>query len=190
MLTVPHKEKVLRHVRATSTDLDAPKQPPAGQGITARNPVRRGWAHYSRYGAAQPVLPKVRQAPWQRLWTWAKRRHPPKRQAVGESALCSARRLVDMLGRKGGTGEARRHPDHPLHEGHREACPLGPSPAPRLDGAQEAAREKGNLRATTAEAAPETGIPMRAVSHPMHRGRQHRNGSSSPYKPRGNRRDQ
>jgi hypothetical protein len=115
---------------------------------------------------------------------------PEPKQARGESPLCSERRLLDILGRQGGTGEARRNPDHTLHQGHREAFPLGPSPAPIRDGAQEAARGKGTLRETTAEAAPATGIPMRAVSHPMHSGRQHRNGSSSPYKSRWLRRPQ
>jgi RNA-directed DNA polymerase len=67
LLTVPQKEKVLKHVRATSTYLDAQKQTPAGPVIKARNPVIRGWAHYSRYCAAKHVFQKVRQAQWQML---------------------------------------------------------------------------------------------------------------------------
>jgi len=76
LLTVPQQEKVLKHVRATRAYLDAQKQTPAGQVIKARHPVRRGWAHSYRYCAAKHVLQKVRHAPWQMLWTWAKRRHP------------------------------------------------------------------------------------------------------------------
>jgi RNA-directed DNA polymerase len=78
VLTVPQKEKVLKHVRATRTSLDAQKQTPAGQVSKALHPVIRGWANYSRYCAAKHVCQKVRQAQWQMLWTWAKRRHPHK----------------------------------------------------------------------------------------------------------------
>src|SRR4029077_6775024 len=58
-----------------------------------------------------------------------------------------------------------------------------------LDRAQEATGGKGNLRETTADTAPETGIPMRSLSHTVYYGGKHRNGSYSPYKPRWNRRD-
>ena len=189
-LTVPHKAKGLRHVRATRASLDAPKPTPAGQGSKARNPVIRGWANVLSVLCGQTRLSKGSTGPMAEALDAGETPTPAYKQDVGESPLFSERRLLDMLGRQGGTGEARRHPDHTLHEGHREACPLCPSPAPILDGAQEAASEKGNLRETTAEAAPETGIPMRSVSHPMHSGRKHSNGSYSPYKPRWNRRYQ
>jgi RNA-directed DNA polymerase len=78
LLTVPQKEKVLKHVRATRTYLDAHKQTPAGQVIKELNPVIRGWANYYRYCAAKHVFQTVRHAQWQMLWTWAKRRHPNK----------------------------------------------------------------------------------------------------------------
>jgi len=123
-LPVPPKEKVLKHVRATRAYLAAPKQTPAGQGSKARNPVIRGWAHDSRYGAATHVLHKVRQAQWQLLWRLGETPPPEPKQAMGESPLFPGRRVVDMLGRKGGTGSARRHPEHTLPPGHREACPL------------------------------------------------------------------
>jgi RNA-directed DNA polymerase len=77
-LTVPQKDKVLTHVRAIRSYLEAPKPPPAGRVITALHPLIRGWAHSSRHCAAKHVLQKVRHAPWQRLWRWAKRRHPTK----------------------------------------------------------------------------------------------------------------
>ena len=79
LLTVPQKAKVLKHVRATRSYLDAHKQTPAGQVIRQLNPVIRGWAHYYRHCAAKHVFQKVRHAQWQMLWMWAKRRHPQKR---------------------------------------------------------------------------------------------------------------
>ena len=48
LLTVPHKEKVLKHVRATRAYLDAQKQTPAGHVMKERNPIIRGCAHYYR----------------------------------------------------------------------------------------------------------------------------------------------
>ena len=78
LLTVPQKEKVLKHVRATRSYLDAHKQTPAGQVIKELNPVIRGWANYYRHCAAKDVFQKVRHAQWQMLWIWAKRRHPNK----------------------------------------------------------------------------------------------------------------
>ena len=79
LLTVPQKEKVLKHVRAIRSYLDAHKQTPAGQVMRDLNPVIRGWANYYRHSAAKDVFAKVRHAQWQMLWNWAKRRHPNKR---------------------------------------------------------------------------------------------------------------
>jgi RNA-directed DNA polymerase len=78
LLTVPQKEKVLKHVRAIRSYLDAHKQTPAGQVIRDLNPVMRGWANYYRHSAAKHVFEKVRHAQWHMLWIWAKRRHPNK----------------------------------------------------------------------------------------------------------------
>jgi RNA-directed DNA polymerase len=78
LLTVPQKEKVLKHVRAIRSYLDAHKQTPAVKGIKALNPVLRGWANYYRHSAAKKALSKVQNAQWQMLWNWAKRRHPNK----------------------------------------------------------------------------------------------------------------
>ena len=78
LLTVPQKEKVLKHVRAIRSYLDAHKQTPAVEVIKTLNPVIRGWANYYRHSAAKEVFQKVRHAQWQMLWNWAKRRHPNK----------------------------------------------------------------------------------------------------------------
>jgi RNA-directed DNA polymerase len=78
LLTVPQKEKVLKHIRALRSYLDAHKQAPAGQVMRQLNPVIRGWANYYRHSAAKHVFQKVYYAQWQMLWNWAKRRHPNK----------------------------------------------------------------------------------------------------------------
>jgi RNA-directed DNA polymerase len=79
LLTVPQKEKVLKHIRAVRSYLDAHKQTPTVEVIKTLNPVIRGWANYYRHSAAKEVFQKVRHAQWQMLWVWAKRRHPNKR---------------------------------------------------------------------------------------------------------------
>jgi len=78
LLTVPQKEKVLKHVRAIRSYLDAHKQTPAGKVIKELNPVIRGWANYYRHSVAKDVFSKVRHVQWRMLWIWAKRRHPNK----------------------------------------------------------------------------------------------------------------
>jgi len=78
LLTVPQKEKALKHVRALRAYLDAHKQTPAMQVIKTLNPVIRGWANYYRHASAKDVFKKVRNAQWHMLWNWAKRRHPNK----------------------------------------------------------------------------------------------------------------
>lgn len=42
------------------------------------NPVIRGWANYHRHCAAKETCHRVDHEIWQRLWHWAKRRHPKK----------------------------------------------------------------------------------------------------------------
>jgi RNA-directed DNA polymerase len=45
LLSVPQKDKVLKHVRAMRSYLDAHKQTPAGRVIKELNPLIRGWAN-------------------------------------------------------------------------------------------------------------------------------------------------
>ncbi len=78
LLTVPQKDKALKHVRALRAYLDAQKQTPALQVIKQLTPVIRGWANSSRHASAKDVLTKVRNAQWHMRWNWAKRRHPQK----------------------------------------------------------------------------------------------------------------
>jgi len=72
------------------------------------NPVIRGWANYHRHSAAAETFHRVDHLIWQRLWQWAKRRHPKKsRQWVKD-------RYFPALGRRAWTFAAdtgRRTPE-------------------------------------------------------------------------------
>ena len=155
LLTVPQKEKVLKHVRAIRSYLDAHKQTPAGQVIKALNPVIRGWANYYRHCAAKHVFQKVRHAQWQMLWNWAKRRHPNK-----SSKWVKARyfRSDGYWTFQEGKAELVKPDATPITRFTKVTgrnSPYDPTLTPILDGAQEATSGKGNLRETTADAAPE-----------------------------------
>ena len=49
LLTIPQKEKVLKHTRAIRSYLDAHKQPPTVELIKNLNPFIRVWANYYRH---------------------------------------------------------------------------------------------------------------------------------------------
>ena len=157
-LVVPQKEKVVKHLRAIKAYLDTHRQAPAGQVIKDLNPVIRGWANYYRHVSAKSTFAKVRHRQWQMLWRWAKRRHPKK-----PTRWVKARYFRDdghwtFQAGEGGTGEARRDPDHPLHEGHGETNALRPRPSPVLAGADEDPGGQGDLLEATADAPSESGI--------------------------------
>jgi RNA-directed DNA polymerase len=78
LLTIPQKEKVLKHTRALRSYLDGHKQTPAVTVIRELNPIIRGWANYYRHSVARKTFEKVRHAHGQMLWRWARRRHPEK----------------------------------------------------------------------------------------------------------------
>ncbi|WP_455289668.1 group II intron reverse transcriptase/maturase [Cupriavidus necator] len=46
--------------------------------IRQLNPVIRGWAQYHRHVVSKAVFSSIDSHIWQRLWKWAKRRHPKK----------------------------------------------------------------------------------------------------------------
>jgi RNA-directed DNA polymerase len=78
VLTLPQKDKVKAHVRAIRSYLRQHRQAPSAKVIKDLNPVIRGWSNYYRHCAAKATFNKVDHLIWQKLWRWAKRRHPNK----------------------------------------------------------------------------------------------------------------
>lgn len=78
LLTKPQKEKVQAHLRHIKTYLRHNQQTPAWQVIKDLGPIIRGWANYYRHAASKETFNKVDHQVWQKLWHWARRRHPNK----------------------------------------------------------------------------------------------------------------
>ena len=78
LLTKPQKGKVMKHLQDIKAYLSNNKQAPAGKVIRDLNPVIRGWANYYRHGTSKKTFDKADHRTWQKLWTWAIRRHPKK----------------------------------------------------------------------------------------------------------------
>lgn len=78
LLIRPDKTKVLAHLRAIKTYLDANKQIPAGAVVRELTPVIRGWSAYYRHACSAKTFSYADSRIWRMLWQWAKRRHPKK----------------------------------------------------------------------------------------------------------------
>jgi RNA-directed DNA polymerase len=60
------------------------------QLIRKLNPLLRGWANYFRNGAAKRTFERIDKYLFEKLWCWAKRRHPNKTQAFKKRKYFSA----------------------------------------------------------------------------------------------------
>ena len=78
LLIRPDKAKVLAHLRAIKTYLDANKQTPAGAVVRELTPVIKGWSAYYRHACSTETFSYADSRIWRMLWQWARRRHPKK----------------------------------------------------------------------------------------------------------------
>lgn len=78
LLTLPQPEKVQRMRQRIKAFLDANQQAKQENLVWGLNALIRGWANYYRYGASSAAYNDIADYCWQRLWFWAKRRHPHK----------------------------------------------------------------------------------------------------------------
>ncbi len=78
VLTTPAKKNVKAFLKKVRGIIEKNKASSAGQLIEKLNPVIRGWAIYHRFGASSQTFSSVDHAIFNKLWRWAKRRHPKK----------------------------------------------------------------------------------------------------------------
>ena len=78
VLTTPSKKNVKAFLKKVRGMIEKYKDSSAGQVIVKLNPVIRGWANYHRFGASSTTFNAMDHAIFQKLWWWARRRHPRK----------------------------------------------------------------------------------------------------------------
>lgn len=78
VLTTPAKKNVKAFLKKVRGIIEKHKDSSAGQLVVKLNPVIRGWATYHRFGASSQSFNSVDRAIFQKLWWWARRRHPGK----------------------------------------------------------------------------------------------------------------
>jgi RNA-directed DNA polymerase len=78
LLIKPAQKSVTALLTKVREVLDKNKAATQSQVIMLLNPVLRGWATYHRHVVAAATFSKIDHLVWQKLWVWAKRRHPRK----------------------------------------------------------------------------------------------------------------
>ena len=78
LLIKPSKQNVHTFLAKVRGIIKANKQLAAGKLIRLLNPIIRGWAQYHRHIVSKHAFGSVNHAIYERLWQWARRRHPQK----------------------------------------------------------------------------------------------------------------
>jgi RNA-directed DNA polymerase len=78
LLTQPSKKSVKKFLDSIRYVIDSNKSCKQETLIRLLNPKIIGWANYYRCGASSTTFQKVDNQIFQKLWRWAKRRHPKK----------------------------------------------------------------------------------------------------------------
>lgn len=74
----PSKDKIKAHYQKLKDNLDKMKAVEQAAVIKHLNPIIRGWCNYQSPWHSSAAYSKVKNLLWNRLWRWAKRRHPNK----------------------------------------------------------------------------------------------------------------
>lgn len=78
VLTKPSKKSV-QAIRAKVRGIVRANKTATAYGLIQNlNPVLRGWAEYNKHVCSSQAFTNVSSYVWERLWQWAKRRHPNK----------------------------------------------------------------------------------------------------------------
>jgi hypothetical protein len=96
-LAKPSKKNTHGFLEKVRGIIDASKSVSQKVLVKLLNPVIRGWANYHRHIAAKDTFRRVDHEIWQRLWQWARRRHPKKsRDWVKRRYFPSSKRAWDF----------------------------------------------------------------------------------------------
>jgi len=77
-LIKPPKEKVKNFLREIQEVLDNNKTAKQESIINILNPMLQGFGMYYRFAVSQDIFSSIDSFLWNKLWRWAKRRHPMK----------------------------------------------------------------------------------------------------------------
>ena len=78
MLIKPTKKNVQRLIQKVGEITRQHRTATAEKLVVKLNPVLRGWANFYRHVVSKRTFSKVDHLVWEKLWMWAKRRHPNK----------------------------------------------------------------------------------------------------------------
>ena len=78
LLIKPNKKSIEKHLYKVSEMLSKMKAAPQKEVIKKLNPVIRGWTNYFNSVVSSKIFSALDHLMWQKLWSWAKRRHPTK----------------------------------------------------------------------------------------------------------------
>jgi RNA-directed DNA polymerase len=80
-LITPSSKSVTKHLLRIKEVLDKHKTAPQAAVIKRLNPIIRGWANYYSTVCSRDTFDQLNHLIFQKLWRWAKRRHPEKSRA-------------------------------------------------------------------------------------------------------------
>lgn len=78
LLIKPARKSVASLLDKVREVLSKNKAATQAQVIIQLNPILRGWAMYHRHAVAAATFSRIDHLVWNKLWVWAKRRHPRK----------------------------------------------------------------------------------------------------------------
>ncbi len=81
LLIKPQKEKVINFLRKIQEVLSNNKTAKQESIIRMLNPMLRGFAMYYRFAVSKKTFSYIEWQLWNKLWRWAKRRHPNKNKS-------------------------------------------------------------------------------------------------------------
>ncbi len=129
-LIKPAKVNMAAHLAELARIIRRGNALPQGALIHQLNPKIRGWATYYRTSVSQAAFDRLDFLTWEKLRSWARRRHPRKNRGLGAKTLLASRGqphgVCDCCHRSRyrSPADAQRGPDHTACQGERKPQPV------------------------------------------------------------------